>query len=208
MISLGPFMLTWHGLLTALGLVVSVYAARHYARRFGFDPEIIWALAPYLVVAALVGGRLAYVGAHLAEFRTAPLEVLRLDRGGLGSFGALIAALAALYLFSRTRRLPLWHLADALAVAIPINYLAMRIGNAMLIRRARSLPFEGFLFWWTLFYTSAIRFAMDLFRSEWRAVGVLTLGQIGALGLAGLALGVLFLQRRRNVVLAEAKGRM
>lgn len=239
MIHVGPLMLTWHGLLTAMGIVVGVYAARPYARRFGVDPEALWALAPYVVLAGLVGGRLAYVGAHLAEFRSAPLEVLRIDRGGLGSFGALIGALSAVYLFARSRRLPPWRLADVLAIAIPINYLFMRAGNflvgelygdvtsvpwavtfpgvvgprhpvpiydalaqviliGLVIRRARAVPFEGFLFWWTLLSVSVIRFAMDLFRSEWKAVGALTLGQIGALLLAAAALATLLFRGRRS----------
>ncbi len=241
MIHLGPLMVNWHGLLTAAAVVVSIYTARHYARRLGLDPNEVWNAAPYLVIAALVGGRLAYVGAHLAEFRSAPLEVLRIDRGGLGSFGALVAAIAAVYLFARARKLPLWRLADALAIAIPINYLFMRIGNFMVgelygdvtslpwavtipgvagarhpvplydalaqviliglvARRARSAPFDGFLFWWTLFYVSVIRFAMDLLRSEWRAVGFLTLGQIGALALAALSVGVLLARKPRAAV--------
>src|SRR3989304_4064050 len=180
-------MVPWHGLFTAAGVVVSAYAARHYARRFGFAADIVWTLLPYVALAAIVGGRLEYVGAHLAEFRLAPLEALRIDRGGLGSFGALIGALAALVVFARVRRLPTWRLADALAIAIPINYLSMRVGNFLigelygdlaqgalivfLVRRARSVPFDGFLFWWTLFYVSVIRFAVDLLRSEWRARG-------------------------------------
>src|SRR3972149_2749800 len=69
---------------------------------------------------------------------------------------------------------------DALAQAALIVFF---------VRRARSVPFAGFLLWWTLFYGSLIRGAMDLFRSEWQAVGFLTLGQIGALILAGLAGG-------------------
>ncbi len=245
MIHLGPLMVTWHGLLTAAAVVVSIYAARHYARRLGLDPDEIWTVAPYIVGAAIAGGRLAYVGAHLAEFRRAPLEVLRIDRGGLGSFGALIAALVALYLFARIRRLPMWRLADALAIAIPINYLFMRVGNfligelygdatslpwgvtipgvagarhpvplydalaqvvliGLLTRRARSVPFDGFLFWWTLFYVSVIRFAMDLFRSEWRAVGFLTLGQIGAFALAAASILAVLLHTRRGAPAAGA----
>lgn len=236
MIHLGPIMVTWHGLLTAVAIVISVYAARYYAHRFSLDPDEVWTLAPYVALAAIAGGRLAYVGAHLAEFRSAPLEVLRIDRGGLGSFGAIVAALAVLAIFARARRLPVWRLADALAIAIPINYLFMRVGNFLIgelygdvtslpwavavpgvagarhpvplydalaqviliglfVRRARSVPFDGFLFWWTLFYVSAIRFAMDLFRSEWRAIGFLTLGQIGALGLAALAAGMLLIRK-------------
>ena len=247
MINVGPLMVTWHGLLTAAGIVVSVYAARYYARRFGIDPEEVWNLAPYVAAAALAGGRLAYVGAHLAEFRTAPLDVLRIDRGGLGSFGALIAAFAALCLFARSRRLPPWRLTDTLAIAIPINYLFMRVGNflvgelygdvtsvpwavaiagvpglrhpvplydalaqvvliGLFVWRGRSVPFEGFLFWWTLFLVSVIRFAMDLFRSEWQAVGFLTLGQIGALVLAAVSI-VMLLPHLRHPTAAQAEGR-
>ena len=36
MIHLGPFMVTWHGLLTAAGVVVSADAARPYAPPVGF----------------------------------------------------------------------------------------------------------------------------------------------------------------------------
>jgi phosphatidylglycerol:prolipoprotein diacylglycerol transferase len=245
MIHLGPLMITWHGLFTAAAIVVSLYAARYYARRFGLAPDEIWNVAPYLVAAALIGGRLAFVAAHLAEFRAAPLELLRIDRGGLGSFGALVVGFAALALYARFRRLPLWRLADALAIAIPINYLFMRVGNflvgelygdvtslpwavsipgvagarhpvplydalaqlvliAFFVRRARSVAFDGFLFWWTLFYASIIRFAMDVFRSEWRAVGFLTLGQIGAFILAAASLSVLVASRRRRAGRVQA----
>ncbi len=238
MLDLGPFMVTWHGLLTAVGLVVSVYAARSYARRFGIDPDMVWWLAPYVIVAAVVGGRLAYIAANLADFRLNPLDALRIDRGGLGSFGALLATVAVVYLLARRRGLSPWRLADALAIAIPVNYLAMRVGSfligelygdptglpwavtvpgvagarhpvplydalaqitliAAFVRRARAVPFDGFLLWWTLFYASIIRFAVDLFRSEWRTVGPFTLGQLGALGLAVLAAAALAVGRRR-----------
>lgn len=239
MIHLGPLMLTWHGLLTAAGLLVSIYVSRSYARRFGLDAEMIWQLALYVVLAALVGARLAYVGAHLGEFRGAPLQVLRVDQGGLASFGAWVGGLAALAGFARARAIPFGRLADAVAVAVPINTLFMRVGSfligelygartplpwgvtipgvpgarhpvplydalaqvlliVVLIRLARGLPSEGFLFWWTLAASSAIRFAMDFFRPEWRIVSMLTLGQIGALGLLALAGAALLVGFRRR----------
>jgi prolipoprotein diacylglyceryltransferase len=74
------------------------------------------------------------------------------------------------------------------------------------IRRAKVVPFDGFLFWWTLFYASVIRFAMDLFRTEWRAVGPFTLAQIGAFVLAAVALVVLRTHRHRGAALAEVGG--
>lgn len=225
----GPFMITWHGLFTALGLLASVYAARAFARKFGIEPDEVWGAAPYLAVGGMVGGRLAFVAAHLAEFRSAPWAVLRIDQGGLGSFGAIPAMIAAGYVYARVRRLPPWRFADALAIVIPINYLAMRIGSfftgelygdptslpwgvafpgvaglrhpvqfydallqvvliAAVARRSRGAAPDGALFWWTLLWAQSVRFAMDLLRSEWRSVGVLTLGQVGALVLIALAL--------------------
>ena len=132
MLHLGPLMLTWHGLLTAVGLLVSVYAARASARRFGLDPELIWAAAPYVAAAAIVGGRLAYLGAHLEQFRGMPLEMLRVDRGGLASFGALLGGLAALAVFARARVAPPARLLDAVAIAIPVNTFFMRLGSFLI----------------------------------------------------------------------------
>lgn len=239
-------MLTWHGLLTAAGLLAGIYAARFYARRFGLDGEIVWQLAFYVAVAAFVGARLAYVGAHLDEFRSAPLEVLRIDRGGLASFGAWLGGLAALAVFARMRALPFGRLADAVAIAVPINTLFMRVGSfligelygtrttlpwgvtipgipgarhpvplydalaqvvliVVLVRLARAVPYEGFLFWWTLFAASAIRFAMDLFRPEWQVVGALTLGQIGALVLLVASGAALLAGPRRRPSTPEVK---
>lgn len=83
---------------------------------------------------------------------------------------------------------------DALAQAFLI---------ALLIRRGRTIPYDGFLFWWTLFYASVIRFAVDLLRSEWRTVGILTLGQIGALVLITLSAGVQLVRRRRGATAVE-----
>ncbi len=72
------------------------------------------------------------------------------------------------------------------------------------VRRARAVPFDGFLFWWTLFCVSVIRFAVDLLRSEWRAVGFLTLGQIGALLLAAVSVAMLA-RRRRETPLPQSE---
>lgn len=239
MIHLGPLMVTWHGLLTAAGLLASIYAAGFYLRRFGVGGDIVWQLAFYVALAAVVGARLAYVGAHLEEFRSAPLEVLRIDRGGLASFGAWLGGLAALAAVVRARGLSFGRLADAVAIAVPINTLFMRVGSFLigelygtrttlpwgvaipgiagprhpvplydalaqvvlivaLIRLARAVPYEGFLFWWTLAASSAIRFTMDLFRPEWRVAGMLTMGQIGALALLAVSIAALVAGWRRR----------
>lgn len=234
-------MINWHGILTAAGILAGWYVAGRMAKRFGVDPDEISRLAPYAIVAAILGGRAVYVLSHLGEFAGNPWEIIRIDRGGLASHGALLFGLITVYAFARQRSLSSGRLLDALSLAVPINYLAMRIGNflvgelygdstsvpwgivfpgaggprhpaqlydglgqvlvlAMLVRLgARPRP-AGELFWLMLLGTSVVRLVSDLFRTELRAFGPLTLGQIGALLTFLAAFALLRMGRRRGGV--------
>lgn len=221
MIHLGPFMVNWHGILTAVGILAGWYVSRKMAGRLGVEPEEISRLVPYVVLAAIVGGRVAYVLSHLSEFANNYWEIIRIDRGGLASHGALLFGITTVYFYARRRGLSAKRLLDALALAVPINYLAMRIGNFLIgelygdpttlpwgvifphtaaprhpaqlydgagqllvllvmVRLWRRGPREGELARLALTGTSVVRLMSDVFRSEWRVFGPLTLGQIGA----------------------------
>lgn len=129
MIQAGPFMINWHGALTAAGILVSLVVARSMAKRQGLNPEeVIW-LAPSLIIAALAGGRVTYVLSHPAEFTRNLWEIVRIDHGGLASHGALLFGVVAVCVYAWRHRVSAGRLLDALALAVPINYVAMRIGN-------------------------------------------------------------------------------
>lgn len=132
MIHLGPFMLNWHGLFTALGILAGWYVAHRMARRFGVAADDVSRLLPLVVIAAVLGGRVAYIVSHWGDFAGNWWEIVRIDRGGLASHGALLFGIAAVYGFARRNALPAGRLLDALALAVPINYLAMRIGNFLI----------------------------------------------------------------------------
>lgn len=242
MIHIGPFMINWHGVLTALGILVGWYISRRMARRFGIDPEEISRLAPYLVLAAVIGGRVAYVLSHLGEFAGNPWEIVRIDRGGLASHGALLFGVVTVFAYARRHALPTGRLLDALALAVPINYLAMRIGNFLigeLYGDPTSLPWGvvfpgtweprhpaqlydgsgqivvlmvlillarlakrrwpgGQLFWVMLIGTSVVRLFSDLFRTELRTLGPLTLGQVTAIFTIVVATGFLRWRARKG----------
>jgi phosphatidylglycerol---prolipoprotein diacylglyceryl transferase len=65
------------------------------------------------------------------------------------------------------------------------------------VRAADRRPFDGALFWSALVASSALRFLLDLLRSEDRTVFFLTWGQVAALVL--IAWGIAFLRSRRRV---------
>lgn len=70
---------------------------------------------------------------------------------------------------------------------------------AWVVRAARRRPFDGYLFWSAIVASSALRFLLDLLRSEDRTAVFLTWGQMAALVLIGYGISFLRAHRREAV---------
>ena len=53
-IAIGPFVLHLWGLMVALGLLGGAYEAARLARQRGLDSKIIWDVAPWIIIGAIV----------------------------------------------------------------------------------------------------------------------------------------------------------
>ncbi|MGH2398362.1 MAG: prolipoprotein diacylglyceryl transferase [bacterium] len=126
----GPLAIRWYGVMMALTILAALWAAYRLSPRFGVRPAHIDRLAVLTIVLAFVGARIGYVISHPAEF-TNPVEILRLDRGGLTSHGAIAGGLLALWIAARRARVALWDLADATVWVVPIGNIFVRLGNFM-----------------------------------------------------------------------------
>lgn len=125
-IELGPLTLAWHGLTIAIGIVVGGLVAAREARRRGLDPGPLQAVGVILVVAALAGGRLYYLGEHglLLE----PSEWL--GTRGFTFYGGFIAAALGIAAYIWRRGLRLAYL-DVIAVGLPLGLAIGRIGDVI-----------------------------------------------------------------------------
>lgn len=117
-----------YGVLAALGFLSAIltwlWMGRREQRPAGFASD----LGFWLMISGIVGSRLAYVIANWSHYRTAPLEIIRIDQGGLIFYGGLILASAALVVFAHRHRLPLWHLADFAIPGLAIGHALGRVG--------------------------------------------------------------------------------
>lgn len=125
----GDFRLHTYGLLVAAALVAALWFASLEAGRKGFGPEVVGDLAVPVVLAGLIGGRLAYVVGWEPElFWRDPVGVLAVWRGGLALHGGLAAGFGAGIWYCRRRRLNVWALGDALAPSLILGQGIGRVG--------------------------------------------------------------------------------
>ena len=117
-----------YGILAALGFLAAiltwVWMGRNERRPEGFAAD----LGFWLMASGMVGARLAYVVANWSYYRAAPLEIIRIDQGGLIFYGGFLLAAAALAWFARHQRLPLWHAADFAIPGLAVGHALGRIG--------------------------------------------------------------------------------
>lgn len=127
-VQIGPLVIRWYGVMLAATIAVSMLVGYRYARRFGIPAGVMDRTAVTFTIVALVGARLGYVLSHPGEFAH-PLEIVRVDHGGLTSHGAIAAGLLYLIWAARRYGVSVWSLADVFGWSIPIGNVFVRFGN-------------------------------------------------------------------------------
>lgn len=130
LIEVGPLTIRWYGVMMALTILAGLLAAYRLGPRFGVPPAGVDRLSVLFILLAFAGARLGYVLSHPAEF-TAPVEILRIDRGGLTSHGAIAGGLLALWITARRTGVRFWDLADTVVWVVPLGNIFVRFGNFM-----------------------------------------------------------------------------
>ena len=117
-----------YGVMAALGFLAGIltwtWLARRELRPEGFATD----LGFWLMASGIVGSRLAYVAANWSYYRVNLLEIVRIDQGGLIFYGGFLLACAALVIFARRHRVPVWHMADFAIPALAIGHALGRMG--------------------------------------------------------------------------------
>jgi phosphatidylglycerol:prolipoprotein diacylglycerol transferase len=134
MIQIGPLAIRWYGFLIALGVLFGTLWAMRIAQRRGLDPDKLLDMAPYLVLAGIVGARLVYVLTSPSAFFGPggnPVDVIKIWQGGISIRGGILGVLIAMFLFGRFRTINMWAYADTLTLVAALGIIGGRIGNFM-----------------------------------------------------------------------------
>ncbi len=99
-LNLGPFQVTWYGLLIVTGAVIAAWIATKEASPPGEDPEHVWNVLTWCLIFGIIGARLYHVFstptgnfAGWSYYRENPIEIIKFWDGGfrgLGIFGGVL----------------------------------------------------------------------------------------------------------------------
>lgn len=130
-IRIGQFPIHWYGVFMALaflsGFASWVVLGRSRGRSFEHLSDMLF----WIMVAGLLGGRLAYVLSDFGYFMTHPAEIIRVDRGGLIYYGGFIGGTLGLWWFARRHGERLLDLLDFGVTSVPLAHAFGRIGCLM-----------------------------------------------------------------------------
>jgi phosphatidylglycerol:prolipoprotein diacylglycerol transferase len=125
---IGGFQLRTFGLMVGLGILASAWFAGSYGERIGVAREETYRLAALLVVAGVLGSRLAWDVANWDQIDS-PIDLIAMWNGGLQfSGGFVLAALVALPTVRRWAPLRKWRMADIVAPALTLGVAFGRVG--------------------------------------------------------------------------------
>jgi len=118
---------TWHGLFTALGVIIGVTVATAFARRAGYQEDTIYNVALCLVIGGIIGARTLYVIENFNDFKDDPIDIIRVNTGGISIYGALIGGTIGAWLYAYIRKVP--NIPRGADIAVLGGILGMAVGR-------------------------------------------------------------------------------
>ncbi|MDB5438265.1 MAG: prolipoprotein diacylglyceryl transferase [Caulobacteraceae bacterium] len=128
----------WYALAYIAGILLGWWYVLRLAQK-----EALWAprlmtltrdqiddLVLFVTLGVIVGGRLgSVIFYNTSMIWTQPLEIIRIDHGGMSFHGGLIGVGVALLVFARMKKTPFLSVADLIAPCVPIGLFFGRIAN-------------------------------------------------------------------------------
>lgn len=125
----GFFQLRFYSLMILSGILAAFWANRKFFSESSLKISDWENLIILAFVSGLVGARIHHVLSLWPYYQANPADILKIWQGGLGFFGGVAGAACAVFVFSRFKKISFLHLADRLALALPLAHAIGRWGN-------------------------------------------------------------------------------
>ena len=133
------FHIYFYGILITIGVIAAAFLAQAEAKRRGLNPDVIWDVLFWVVVAGIVGARIWHIltpppsmvaqGITTKWYLMHPLDMINIRNGGLGIPGAIIGGALALWIYCRNKKLTFLTWLDIVAPGVALAQAIGRWGN-------------------------------------------------------------------------------
>ncbi|HEY4028661.1 MAG TPA: prolipoprotein diacylglyceryl transferase [Candidatus Dormibacteraeota bacterium] len=129
LVHLGPFLITWHGVFSVLGILAAARVGQLLLQRDGVAPDRVYDMAVWMVIGGLIGARLLFVWENYQQFEGNLIRIVQVNEGGISQWGGIFGALIGGYVWCRRAQVNFRKVLDAAGPANALGFAIGRIGD-------------------------------------------------------------------------------
>ena len=127
--SLGPITIYWYSVLIITAIIIGIYFSSRVADKNGITKEYLTDLIFYLIPIGIIGARIYYVIFNFSIFKNNLLDIFKIWEGGLAIYGAVIASIIFIVVYSKKKKKDLLLTIDTLVPYLILGQAIGRWGN-------------------------------------------------------------------------------
>lgn len=129
--TIGPFTLAWHGVFSAIGIIVGIWLCARLLRGTGITEDDTYTLALWAVIGGIVGARLFHVVDAWDLYSQNLLQIVMINEGGLSIYGAIVVGTLSVIVTMLLKRINIGQFLDAGGPGLVLGQAIGRIGDVI-----------------------------------------------------------------------------
>ena len=101
--SFGPITIYWYSVLIITAIIIGIYFSSRVADKNGITKDYLTDLIFYLIPIGIIGARIYYVIFNFSIFKDNVLDIFKIWEGGLAIYGAVIASIIFIVVYSKKK---------------------------------------------------------------------------------------------------------
>jgi len=122
----GNLSLSWHGLLSFVGVAAAIWMVGRAAKRDGLDQDLVYNTAIFGIIGGIIGARLVHVFDNWDIYGSDPGRIFAIWSGGIGLWGGILGGWIAGAAYAWIAKAPVGKFMD---IEAPAMFVAQTIGR-------------------------------------------------------------------------------